>query len=116
MEIRAIRLVVVSWPAPCRGENATAPVGSKTANGAARARWSRYGTKELSMTKTLNLIHEAVRNTKHPFRQADNRPAKAQKNRYERRKIREFLRLGNWMGEQLEAKQNHKTPSRLRTP
>jgi hypothetical protein len=50
----------------------------------------------LSMTKTLNLIQETVRNTKHPFRQADNRPAKAQKNRYERRKIREFLRLGDW--------------------
>jgi hypothetical protein len=55
------------------------------------------------MTKTLNLFHEAVRNTKHPFRQADNRPAKAQKNRYERRKIRECLRLGDWAGEQVEA-------------
>jgi hypothetical protein len=52
------------------------------------------------MTKTLNLIQETVRNTKHPFRQADNRPAKAQKNRYERRKIREFLRLGEWSAEQ----------------
>jgi hypothetical protein len=52
------------------------------------------------MTKTLNLIQETVRNTKHPFRQADNRPAKAQKNRYERRKIREFLRLGDWSAEQ----------------
>ena len=52
------------------------------------------------MTKTLDLIQETVRNTKHPFRQADNRPAKAQKNRYERRKIREFLRLGDWSGEQ----------------
>ena len=56
--------------------------------------------KELSMTKTLNLIQETVRNTKHPFRQADNRSAKAQKNRYERRKIREFLRLGDWSSEQ----------------
>ena len=53
----------------------------------------------LSMTKTLNLIQETVRNTKHPFRQSDSRPAKAQKNRYERRKIREFLRLGDWTGE-----------------
>jgi hypothetical protein len=53
------------------------------------------------MTKTLNLIQEAVRSsTKHPFRQADNRPAKAHKNRYERRKIREFLRLGDWSPEQ----------------
>lgn len=52
------------------------------------------------MTKTLNLIQDTVRSTKHTFRQADNRPAKAQKNRYERRKIREFLRLGDWSGEQ----------------
>ena len=52
------------------------------------------------MTKTLNLIQDTVHNTKHPFRQAENRPAKAQKNRYERRKIREFLRLGDWRAEQ----------------
>jgi hypothetical protein len=58
------------------------------------------GTKDSSMTKTLNLIQETVHDTKHPFRQADNRPAKAQKNRYERRKIREFLRLGDWIPEQ----------------
>jgi len=71
------------------------------AAGAAAMKWSRRkGTKALSMTKTLNLIQETVRNTKHPFRQADNRPAKAQKNRYERRKIREFLRLGDWTPEQ----------------
>jgi hypothetical protein len=51
------------------------------------------------MTKTLNLIQESVRNNKHPFRQVDNRPAKPQKSRYERRKVREFLRLGDWTGE-----------------
>jgi hypothetical protein len=60
----------------------------------------RNVTKELSMTKTLNLIQDTVHNTKHPFRQAENRPAKAQKNRYERRKIREFLRLGDWTDQQ----------------
>lgn len=52
------------------------------------------------MTKTWNLIQESVRSTKHSFRQADNRPAKAKKNRYERRKIREFLRLGDWTTEE----------------
>lgn len=51
------------------------------------------------MTKTLNLIQDIVTNTKHPFPQVDSRPAKAQKNRYERRKIREFLRLGDWTDE-----------------
>jgi hypothetical protein len=53
------------------------------------------------MTKTWNLIQETVRNSKHPFRQSENRPPK-KKNRYERRKVREFLRLGDWAGE-LEA-------------
>ena len=100
MEIRAIRLVAILRLGPCRGENATGAVGGMIADGAAIVRWSRHGMKELSMTKTLNLIHEAVHNTKHPFRQADNRPAKAQKNRYERRKIREFLRLGEWSPQQ----------------
>jgi hypothetical protein len=51
------------------------------------------------MTKTWNLIQDTARNVKHSFRQADSRPAKAKKNRYERRKIREFLRLGDWSAE-----------------
>ncbi len=51
------------------------------------------------MIKTLNLIQEIVLDTKHPFRQSDSRPAKSQKSRYERRKIREFLHLGDWTGE-----------------
>jgi hypothetical protein len=53
----------------------------------------------MNMIKSLNLIAEIVRNTKHPFPQADRRPAKTGKNRYERRKIREFLHLGDWTGE-----------------
>ena len=48
------------------------------------------------MTKTLDLIAETIRNTKHPFRQVEDRPAKQQKNRYERRKIKEYIRLGDW--------------------
>ena len=48
------------------------------------------------MTKALNLVQEIVRDGKHPFRQSDNRPAKTQKNRYERRKVRAVLRLGDW--------------------
>jgi hypothetical protein len=51
------------------------------------------------MIKTLDLIDEAIRNNKHPFRGTDNRPAKPQKSRYERRKIKEFLRLGDWNGQ-----------------
>jgi hypothetical protein len=51
------------------------------------------------MTKTLDLITEIIRNPKHPFRQTEDRPAKEQKNRYERRKVKEFIKLGNWAPE-----------------
>ncbi len=52
------------------------------------------------MTKTLNVITEALSSTKHPFPNADSRPKKAQKHRYERRKIKEYLHLGEWLGEE----------------
>ena len=51
------------------------------------------------MTKTLDLITEIIRNPKHPFHQTDDRPAKEQKNRYERRKVKEIIKLGNWAQE-----------------
>ena len=51
------------------------------------------------MTKTLDVITEAIRNTKHPFRQVDNRPDKPKKHRYERRKVKEYIRLGDWVAE-----------------
>ena len=50
-----------------------------------------------AMTKSLEVISEAIRNPKHPFRKVDNQPKKPQKHRYERRKIREYLHLGDWM-------------------
>jgi len=52
------------------------------------------------MTKTLDVITEAIRDSKHPFRKADDRPKKAQKSRYERRKIKEYLHLGDWLTEE----------------
>jgi hypothetical protein len=52
------------------------------------------------MTKSLDVITEIIRNPKHPFRKADARPEKAQKHRYERRKIKEFMKLGNWAQEE----------------
>ena len=51
------------------------------------------------MSKSIDAITEIIRNTKHPFRKADDRPVKAQKNRYERRKIKEFIKLGDWVSE-----------------
>ncbi len=48
------------------------------------------------MTKSLEVISEAVTNPKHPFRKMDNQPKKPLKHRYERRKIREYLHLREW--------------------
>lgn len=50
-----------------------------------------------TMTKSLEVISEAIRNPKHPFRKVDNQPKKPLKHRYERRKIREYLHLGDWV-------------------
>ena len=49
------------------------------------------------MTKSLEVITEAIRNPKHPFRKVDNQPKKPLKHRYERRKIKEYMHLGDWM-------------------
>lgn len=51
------------------------------------------------MPKPIEVIAEAIRSTKHPFRQAEDRPGKAKKNRYERRKVRELMRFGPWSEE-----------------
>jgi hypothetical protein len=51
------------------------------------------------MTKSLDVITDVIRNTKHPFRQVDDRPDKPTKHRYERRKIKEYLKLGDWTGQ-----------------
>ena len=48
------------------------------------------------MTKSLEVISEAVQNPKHPFRKVDNQPKKPLKHRYERRKIKEYLHLADW--------------------
>ena len=52
------------------------------------------------MTKTFDAIVEALRDGKHPFRKADDQPKKAQKHRYERRKIKEYLHLGEGLTEE----------------
>ena len=52
------------------------------------------------MIKSLEAISEVIKNPNHPFPKADNRPKKAQKNRYERRKIKEFLHPNEWLTEE----------------
>jgi hypothetical protein len=61
---------------------------------------SETSTKTRAMIKTLEVITEAIRDTNHPFRKADNQPRKPQKHRYERRKIKEYLHLADWQAEQ----------------
>ena len=59
--------------------------------------WLVFKKGNQTMTKSLEVISEAVRNPKHPFRKVDNQPKKPRKHRYERRKIREYLHLADWM-------------------
>ena len=47
------------------------------------------------MAKSLEALSEVVTNQKHPFRKVDNQPKKPLKHRYERRKIKEYLHLGD---------------------
>lgn len=51
------------------------------------------------MSKTIEVMSEMIRNTKPSFRKADQQPQKAQKHRYERRKVREIIRLSEWDGD-----------------
>jgi len=51
--------------------------------------------------KTFDAITEAVRNPKYAFRKANHHPTKPLKHRYERRKIREYLQLGDWLAEEM---------------
>ncbi|MBI5383682.1 MAG: hypothetical protein HZA90_03245 [Verrucomicrobia bacterium] len=51
------------------------------------------------MRKSPALISEVIRETRLPLRGLEDRPHKSQKHRYERRKVRECLRLTDWMAE-----------------
>jgi hypothetical protein len=55
-----------------------------------------FNKEAQAMTKSIEVITEAVQNTKHPFPKVDNQPKKPQKHRYERRKIKEYLHLAEW--------------------
>jgi hypothetical protein len=49
--------------------------------------------------KTADMMVDSVRTHKNAFRLADARINKVQQSRYERRKVRAFLRLGDWLAE-----------------
>ena len=57
-------------------------------------------TRKGLMTKSLDMIAETLRNPKHPFRKTDHLPKKPQKHRYERRKIKSYLHLGELLTEE----------------
>ena len=59
--------------------------------------WLNLNKENQAMTKSLEVISEAIRHPKHPFRKVDNQPKKPLKHRYERRKIKEYLSLGEWV-------------------
>jgi hypothetical protein len=73
-----------------RGSVGTLPASDRTAK----------GIKSMMKT-TLQFMSEAIKDPKHPFRKTDSQPRKSQKNRYERRKIKEFLHLGDWSQEEM---------------
>ena len=68
-------------------------------SGIIRAQTYPRRKENVEMSKTSDLIAEIIRNPKPTFRKADDRPVKAQKHRYERRKIKEFIKLGDWVQE-----------------
>jgi hypothetical protein len=51
------------------------------------------------MRKTTSLFAESVMMAKHPFRHVADHTDKPQKHRYERRKVKECIRLVDWMVE-----------------
>jgi len=49
--------------------------------------------------KAADMLVDFVRTHKNSFRMADQRTPKVQQSRYERRKVREYLRLGDWVSD-----------------
>ncbi len=49
--------------------------------------------------KTADMLVDFVKNHKNSFRAPDARSPKVQQSRYERRKVREFLRFGDWLAD-----------------
>jgi uncharacterized protein YqiB (DUF1249 family) len=54
------------------------------------------------MMKTIEVMGDAVRSQKHPFRKTEHHSNKSLKNRHERHKIKEYLNLNNWLAKEIE--------------
>ena len=59
----------------------------------------RSSSDKIAMSKTIEVMSEIIRNPKPSFRKAVQQPQKAQKHRYERRKVKEIIRVNDWDGE-----------------
>ena len=55
------------------------------------------------MKKNTDVVSGLV-SEEHPFHQAQTQPGKAKQHRYERRKIRNILKVGDW-GEEIESEE-----------
>ena len=51
------------------------------------------------MKKMMEAITDIVRDPSHPFRKMEHQPKKTLKNRYERRKVKEYLHMVDWQEE-----------------
>ena len=66
----------------------------------AAARLRNHVTKvKCVMKKMMEAITDIVRDPNHPFRKMEHQPKKSLKNRYERRKVKEYLHLNDWQEE-----------------
>ena len=48
------------------------------------------------MLVTSDVVTELIKNPKRAFKKADDRPAKAHKHRYERRKVKGYINAVDW--------------------
>jgi hypothetical protein len=55
----------------------------------------RVKERMIAMPKSLDAITDVI-HTKHPFPQVGDRPNKPNKSRYERRKVKQYLHIGDW--------------------
>jgi hypothetical protein len=73
----------------------------RTGDGWHYLRCKIFDERKRAMMKTLEFMGEAIRSPKHPFRKTENQPKKARKNRYERRKIKEYLHMTDLLSKEM---------------
>jgi uncharacterized protein YqiB (DUF1249 family) len=54
------------------------------------------------MMKTIEVMGDAIRSQKHPFRKTEHHSNKSLKNRHERHKVKNYLNLNDWLAKEIE--------------